>query len=137
MAHSQSRRRDAKKHRARVADAPPESWYEMDPDEVFEEHEMPIAMPCNCCRIVQRNRYVQHSLAFFAIVWTRRDGFGRWIEQYSVDTGHGYFHEHVHGHQRPNDRRNIRPLRAQVDVQECFDEGYDQVHARQQRGCKG
>ncbi len=63
---------------------------------------------------------------FFAILYNRVED-GRGSELYSVDTGHGHFHEHTHGHRKRNDRRDISPLFAQVNVQECFDTGYSTV----------
>lgn len=69
----------------------------------------------------------RNKLVFFAVVYTKLDSSGRGTELYSVDTGHGHFHEHTTGHRKRNDRKNIAPLYTQVDVQECFDEGYDLV----------
>lgn len=34
-------------------------------------------------------------------------------------------HEHISGHKRKNDRRDIRPLYTQVDVQESLDDAAD------------
>lgn len=134
MADRQDRARNAKRDRGRRGELPIEDLYAA-PSEVTED-EYPVALMCGC-RIVQRLQFARGTLVFFAIMWIKRDGFGKWEEQHSVDTGHGYFHEHTHGHRRANDRRNVKPLYSQLDVQECFDDGYDLVQNRHDRECRG
>lgn len=60
-------------------------------------------------------------LVEFSIVLSQTFG-NESVEVYSVDSQHGYLHEHIHGHNKPKDRRDIKPLFSQVDVQESFDE---------------
>lgn len=72
-------------------------------------------------RLMQRLVRADGKLVEYAIVLTRHQG-GEWTEVYSVDTKHGVLHEHISGHRRANDRRDIRPLYTQVDVQESFDD---------------
>ncbi|MEW1707007.1 hypothetical protein AB0230_07170 [Microbacterium sp. NPDC089190] len=134
MARRSDRRQQAKRDRAALSATPEPTLYEHPLD--AEEERYPVALMCKC-RISQRLLTVDHALVYFAIVWSRRNSFGTWTERYSVDTGHGYFHEHTAGHQRPNDRRDIRPLYSQVDVQECFDNGYDRVQSRHDHMCEG
>ncbi|MDT3331389.1 hypothetical protein Q9S78_11990 [Microbacterium sp. KSW-18] len=100
------------------------------------EQKFDVAMPCGC-HIIQRQLLAQHKMVFFAIVWAQKVALGNLREQYSVDTGHGWFHEHVTGHQKSNDRRDLRALYSQVDVQESFDPGYDRVQDRHDQGCRG
>lgn len=138
MARKGDRAKNAKRERARLAKTPPRvDLYEDSSDIEADEQEMVVDLwPCGC-RIVQRLRFDERkTLTFFAIMWIDRGSLGTWIEQYSCDTGHGYYHEHVSGHRMPGDRRNIRPLYAQVDVQECFDLGYDRVQDRHDRDCR-
>lgn len=71
-------------------------------------------------RYSQRLVVHEDKLVEYALVLTRRQQ-DRWVEVYSVDTRHGVLHEHVSGHQRENDRRDVQPLYTQVDVQESFD----------------
>lgn len=66
-------------------------------------------------------------LVWFGIFFHKTNGEGRGLELYSVDTGHGHFHEHTTGHRKRNDRKDISPLYSQVHVQECFDTGDDIV----------
>lgn len=70
-----------------------------------------------------------NKLVWFAVLYYKIEN-DRGSELYSVDTNHGHFHEHTHGHRKRNDRRNIRPLYTQVDVQESFDPGYDLVYEK-------
>lgn len=101
-----------------------------------DQYEFPVDLVCGC-KISQRLRYKDGALVFFAIIWSRRDTFGNWEEQYSCDSGHGYFHEHIWGHRKPDDRRDIAPLYSQVYVQECFDQAYDRVQDRHDNQCTG
>lgn len=72
-------------------------------------------------RLMQRLIVCDNKLVEYAIVLTRFQA-ERWVEVYSVDTRHGTLHEHKSGHQRSGDRRDVRPLYTQVDVQESFDD---------------
>lgn len=98
----------------------------------------PIDLECRC-RIVQRLVVLEaeFKLVEFAIVWTRRASDGDWREVYSCDTKHGSYHEHVTGHQHPNDSRKLSPLYSQVDVQECHDQAYVQVMNNHDKKCGG
>jgi len=93
-----------------------------------EKTEVPVDLTKPGHRIVQSLWYFDFRLVYFAILWIELTPNG-WRERYSVDTGHGYFHEHTHGHAKA-DRKDIKPLYTYVDVQECFDEGYDLVHGK-------
>lgn len=134
MARRSDRRARAKRERSAYAVPPSTQLFEAPAG--AEESEYPVALMCGC-RITQRFLHFNHTLVFFAVVWSERTAFGRFIERYSVDTGHGHYHEHTSGHQRPNDRRDLRPLLSQVDVQECFDDGYDRVQDRHDHFCRG
>jgi hypothetical protein len=79
--------------------------YELDPD----------------FRVVQRLVAHDNKLVEFAVVLNRLQK-GRWVEVYSVDTVHGTLHEHVSGHRRKDDSREIQPMYTQVDVQESLDD---------------
>lgn len=68
----------------------------------------------------------RRKVVWFAILLNRVEN-ARGREIYSVDTGHGYFHEHTSGHQKPNDRKDLEPLYSQVSVQESYDVGYELV----------
>jgi hypothetical protein len=70
-----------------------------------------------------KQRLVAHDtkLVEFAVVLCRLQE-GQWVEVYSIDSKHGMLHEHVSGHKRKDDRRDIHPLYTQVDVQESLDE---------------
>jgi hypothetical protein len=72
-------------------------------------------------RIVQRLVTHDEKLVEFAVVLIRLQK-GQWVEVYSVDTVHGTLHEHISGHNRENDSREIQPMYTQVDVQESLDE---------------
>lgn len=95
-----------------------------------------MALMCGC-HIVQRQVTHRGVLVHFAILWIHLGPSGNWEEQYSVDTGHGHFHEHVFVHRRSGDRKNLRPLYSQVDVQEGFDQGCDLVQDRHDSSCRG
>jgi len=71
-------------------------------------------------RLKQRLVTHERKLVEYAIVLTRHQG-GQWVELYSVDTKHGTLHEHIAGHARDDDKREIQPLYTQVDVQESLD----------------
>jgi hypothetical protein len=137
VARKGDRQRAAKRAKADASaiSVPPLSLYEPPAAHPLDVHEQPLQLPCGC-RIVQRLEFERGVLVRFAIVWATRSALGGWEEQYSCDTGHGYFHEHTHGHQIQKDRRNLRPLHTQVDVQECYDEGYDLVQDRHDRDCR-
>lgn len=62
----------------------------------------------------------ENKLVEYALVLCRLQG-GEWVEVYSLDTRHGGLHEHISGHKRKDDKREIRPLYTQVDVQESLD----------------
>lgn len=44
------------------------------------------------------------------------------MEVYSIDSKHGVLHEHISGHKRKDDRRDLGALYTQVDVQESLDD---------------
>lgn len=50
----------------------------------------------------------EEKLVEYAVVLSRRQA-EEWTEVYSVDTRHGTLHEHVSGHRRSNDSKEIRP----------------------------
>lgn len=101
---------------------PPETDCEKSPDEVYldEQHHLVVVTYAHLGKLVR----------FFIALKKTVDHEDDPVEQYSVCTLHGYLHEHTTGHQRPNDRRDIRPLHSQVDVQESFDGAYDMVFDR-------
>lgn len=129
MSASRNREQQEKRRRARAAKAsvPTESLFVHNKAECDCRHEiLPIEIEPG-----REIRQVLHfdsrgKLVWFAVLYNKVRS-GRGIELYSVDTSHGYYHEHTHGHRRRNDRRDISPLYAQVHVQECFDTGYDTV----------
>ena len=88
-----------------------------------EEFVWQVALSAPGHEIVQRVHYENGKPTFFAVVHTFDSA-----EEYSVDTAHGVLHDHPTGHKEPGDRREIRPLYSQVEVQEAFDEGYDLAH---------
>ncbi|WP_417506201.1 hypothetical protein [Microbacterium sp.] len=137
MARKGDRHRTAKQAKAQAAVvlAAPVDLYLAPSPHPMDVHEQPLQLPCGC-RIIQRLQFERKALAYFAIVWVAREPLGGWEEQYSCDTAHGYFHEHVHGHRRARDRNDLRPLYTHVDVQECYDEGYDLVQNRHDRDCR-
>lgn len=100
-----------------------------------EEQEWPADLGCGC-RIVSRAVYAEYLLVQFAVIWVHRIDIDEWEEMYSVDTAHGSYHEHVTGHKKKPDARELRPLYTQVDVQECFDAAYDRVLDRHDRSCE-
>lgn len=136
MARKQERMQNAKRARAVGRSQREAELYETPSGENHREETYPTDLICGC-RIAQRLIYADFALIYFAIVWVKRVDLDEWQEQYSCDTGHGYFHEHVTGHRKPHDSRNLRPLYSQVDVQECFDRGYDLVHDRHDQNCGG
>lgn len=135
MARKQERMHNAKRARAERAKSEV-SLYEVPDDLDLREETYPTDLVCGC-RIVQRLVSADFALVYFAIVWAKKVDVDEWEEQYSCDTGHGHFHEHVTGHRKPNDARILRPLYSHVDVQECFDRGYDLVQDRHDQNCGG
>lgn len=137
VARKGDRHHNAKRAKARAAvqivDDP--DLYEAPAVHPLDVHEQPLQLPCGC-RIIQRLQFERKSLVYFAIVWVARSPLGGWQEQYSCDTGHGYFHEHPSGHRTPRDRKDLRPLYTHVDVQECYDEAYDLVQDRHDKDCR-
>ena len=77
-------------------------------------------------RLSQRLVTHESKLVEYALVLSRQQG-GDWVEVYSLDTKHGYLHEHISGHARKGDRRDVRPLYTQVDVQESLDDPASQM----------
>lgn len=73
--------------------------------------------------------YQDGKLVRFFFAWQCLDRAGDWVERYSVCTMHGYLHEHTTGHQKP-DRRDVKALYSQTDVQDCHDKAYDMVLER-------
>jgi hypothetical protein len=72
-------------------------------------------------RISQRLVVYEEKLVEYALVLCRFQG-GEWAEVYSIDTRHGVLHEHISGHRRKDDRRDLYALYTQVDVQESLDD---------------
>lgn len=72
-------------------------------------------------RLIQRLVAHEMKLVEFALVLSRLQG-GQWVEVYSIDTKHGVLHEHISGHTRKDDRRDLGALYTQVDVQESLDD---------------
>jgi len=136
MANRNDRKRNAKRDRAASAAVLEPILYEDPTVGNDDQLEFPVDLLCGC-KISQRIRYDNGVVVFFAIIWSKRDSFGGWQEMYSCDSGHGYFHEHVTGHRKQNDRRDVRALYSQVDVQECFDPAYDKVQDRHDKECSG
>ena len=91
------------------------------PDSGCVETRHPVELEDRDFRLNQRLVTHEEKLVEYALVLTRFQG-GRWVEVYSIDTRHGALHEHISGHQRDNDRRDIRALYTQVDVQESLDD---------------
>ncbi|WP_147040598.1 hypothetical protein [Microbacterium aerolatum] len=135
MARKQERMHNAKRARAERAKSEV-SLYEVPDDLDLREETYPTDLVCGC-RIVQRLVSADFALVYFAIVWAKKVDVDEWEEQYSCDTGHGHFHEHVTGYRKPNDARILRPLYSHVDVQEFFDRGYDLVQDRHDQNCGG
>ncbi len=73
-------------------------------------------------RIDQRLVTHETKLVEYAVVLSRRWRDGPWDQVYMVDTLHGTLHEHLSGHHRDNDGREIRAMYTQVDVQESLDD---------------
>lgn len=108
-----------------------ESLWEAPADNECDKDESIYDLPLRGHRLVvvlvsQHGRLVRFFIAWEA--WSESNG--RWEERYSICTRHGYVHEHLTGHRQPNDRRNIAPITAQVDVQESHDNAYEMVHNR-------
>jgi hypothetical protein len=123
VANRNDRQRNDK--RAKKSDEPTLDLF-VRPAEGCEDLVIPVDMPDARYRITQRLMSYRHQLVEFAVVLSKWNGDG-WDEIYSIDTCHGYLHEHIHGHRKPGDRRDIRPLVSQLDVQESLDPAYDQV----------
>lgn len=126
MAHSRERHKQEKRLRARRPTVELELYVHEKASCDCRVEEIPVEIE-EGKQIYQALHYDEKSkLVWFAVLFNRlRDGRGE--ELYSVDTSHGHFHEHTTGHKKRNDRRNIRPLYSQVNVQESFDTGYDMV----------
>jgi len=114
--HRDRQRRDT---RAQI-DAITGSFY-VRPEVGCEEARLVVDLEDPDFRLDQRLVTCDGKLVEFAVVLSRDQG-GEWVEVYSVDTKHGLLHEHLSGHRRPNDRRDIKPLLTQVDVQESLDD---------------
>lgn len=98
-----------------------------EPGEIDDESTEFIALD-KTMFIQQRLSYQQHKLVSFFIGLFAVDGEVN-KELYSVDTHHGWLHAHIYGHQSPQDRRDVRQLFSQQDVEESFEEAYDMVLA--------
>lgn len=96
------------------------------PDTGCEEFTQMVELNDPEFRYTQRLVVHERRLVEFALVLDRFQG-GRWVEVYSIDTQHGVLHQHISGHQRKDDRRDIQPLYTQVDVQESLDDPADRM----------
>lgn len=120
--HRRLRAKQAKSQRKRVIDNPL-ALYE--PKEIDNEVRDKIILS-DTDFIELRLSYFRNKLvSFFIGLFEIRDGTNTEIS--SVDTHHGWLHKHIYGHRRSNDRRDIRQLLSQVDVQESHDEAYEMV----------
>lgn len=120
--HRRLRAKQAKSQRKRVIDNPL-ALYE--PKEIDNEVRDKIILS-ETDFIELRLSYFRNKLvSFFIGLFEIRDGTN--TELFSVDTHHGWLHKHIYGHRRSNDRRDIRQLLSQVDVQESHDEAYEMV----------
>jgi hypothetical protein len=113
--------------RGRTREPQPEVYEHPCNENLCDESRLPVELDIGS-RIDQRFHYQRMRPVFFALVFSVWDG-ERWVERYSVDTAHGYLHDHPTGH-RTDDRRDIQPLYSQIDVQECYDQAYDLVLGR-------
>lgn len=124
--------RDLQRRESRAQVATTQSLFER-PDSGCVETRHPVELEDPDFRLNQRLVSHEEKLVEYALVLSRFQG-GRWVEVYSVDTRHGVLHEHISGHQRENDRRDIRALHTQVDVQESLDDpAWELVLAKYQK----
>ena len=114
----------------RSAKPPPESLYEHPSDGCPQEEYFVELDPEY--QIVERVVYHEGRIAEFAMILVRV-GPSRHTEVYSVDTKHGYLHQHTHGHARPNDKQDVMPLFSQFDVEESWDTAYGLVKTKYSR----
>jgi hypothetical protein len=67
-------------------------------------------------------------LVEYAIIHSRKDSEGNWVEMTCIDTMH---HGSVHRHDGPHNLEEpkiIRAITTQADVQESFKPSYDEVY---------
>ena len=119
--HRNRQRREAKAQMAVATGA----FYSR-PDSGCSEYQQSVELEDSDFRYTQRLVTHEGKLVEYALILDRLQG-GQWVEVYSVDTKHGVLHEHISGHQRKGDRRDIQPLYTQVDVQESLDDAADQL----------
>ena len=116
------RAKQAKSHRKRVVDNPLALYEPKEIDNVVRDK---IILGETDFIELRLSYYRNKLVSFFIGLFEIRDGTN--IEIFSVDTHHGWLHKHIHGHRKSNDRRDIRQLLSQVDVQESHDEAYEMV----------
>lgn len=123
MPSRNDRLRNAK--RARAPELPLDALYVAPPG--LDEHEYFIELDDPDFQVIQRFVYdEERRVVEFALILVKM-GYSRFREIYSIDTEHGYLHEHIYGHSRPDDRRDIKPLFSQGDVAGSFDDAYSRV----------
>lgn len=126
MARFGRQHRDLERREARAQSSLADGAFFVRPDTDCEEARQDVELDDPDFRFSQRLVTHEGKLVEYALVLSRIQG-GQWVEVYSVDTRHGVLHEHISGHQRKGDRRDIQPLYTQVDVQESLDDPASQL----------
>lgn len=130
MANSRTRQQQERRERARSTKPVELSLYLHDKSKcACRIEQLPVELEGDKEILLVLHYDDRGKLVWFAILLNSVTD-GRGAELYSVDTSHGHYHEHRTGHKRRNDRKDIRPLYSQVNVQESYDHGYDLVMAR-------
>lgn len=120
--HARDRAKQAKAQRKQSQPQPLELYSPPAPDD-----ESCIPIPLSKTEFIeQRISYKKGKMTSFFIGYFRVEA-DRNLEIYSVDTHHGVLHAHIHGHRKPNDKKEIRKLYSQQDVGESFEEAYNLV----------
>lgn len=126
MARFGQQHRDLQRREARALATPAPGALFIKPETGCVEVQNTVELDDPDFRLTQRLVTHEKKLVEYALVLSRLQG-GQWVQVYSVDTKHGVLHEHISGHQRNNDRRDIQPLYTQVDVQESLDDPASQL----------
>jgi hypothetical protein len=110
-------------------------WAPPPKDECWEET---IPVPVDPMNLITMRRVEwEDQLVEYAIIHSRKDSNGKWVEVTSIDTK---FHGSVHRHDGPHATtpyKVLRPILTQEDVQESFKSSYDEVYNSYLESVKG
>jgi len=123
---------------ARAADPNPARVNSWNPPPKEECWEQTVPVPLDEFNLITM-RWLEWKgqLVEYAIIHSRKDSDGKWVEVMSIDTmHHGSVHRH-NGSHNVRDMTIIRTIDSQLDVQESFETSYAEVYSSYVESAKG